>query len=256
MADPWLKFFPTDWRADPRLRMCSMAARGLWIEIIALMHDATPYGYLLVSGHSPTDAQIAVLVGAPSSQVTDWIGELEQAGVFSRTKDGTIYSRKMTRMQKKSAVARNNGRLGGNPSLCKERDNPTSVNLEDKGRHKPQKPEARSQKEDKDKSLSCAIASRFSEFWDAYPHRGGVKRNRKGSEQKYANAVKRGISEQTMIDAARAHQSDKTVRDGFARDPVTWLNQEGWADEAAESSSMSRSQHIAKFGTSEGWRAA
>lgn len=40
MSDPWLKFYPTDWRSDPALKMCSLAARGLWIEMIALMHEA------------------------------------------------------------------------------------------------------------------------------------------------------------------------------------------------------------------------
>lgn len=90
--NPWLKFYPLDWRGDPKLRMCSMAARGLWIEILSLMHEAAPYGHLLVNGKSPTDTQIAVLAGAPSDQITDLLGELETAGVFSRTKDGVIYS--------------------------------------------------------------------------------------------------------------------------------------------------------------------
>jgi len=167
MADPWMKFFTTDWRADPRLRMCSMAARGLWIDLICLMHEATPYGQLLVNGHSPTDAQVAVLVGAPSDQVTAMLGELEAAGVFSRTRDGVIYSRKMSRMAKKAAIARNNGRKGGNPTLSKERENPPSDKGEDKGGDKPQKPEARYQIEEKEElsSSSKKKGSRISPDW-------------------------------------------------------------------------------------------
>ena len=64
--------------------------------MIALMHEATPYGHLLVSGRSPTDAQLAVLVGATPDQIPELLGELESAGVFSRTREGVIYSRKMT----------------------------------------------------------------------------------------------------------------------------------------------------------------
>lgn len=157
MSDPWLKFYPTDWRSDPALRMCSMAARGLWIEMIALMHEAVPYGHLLVAGRSPTDAQLAVLVGAPSDQIPELLGELDAAGVFSRTREGVIYSRKMTRTAKKAAIARKNGKNGGNPSLSKDRDNPPSDNPPDKGGDKPQKPEARSQiREDANASLSLA----------------------------------------------------------------------------------------------------
>lgn len=147
MADPWVRFYTSDWRADPALRMCSMAARGLWIELVCLMHEATPYGHLLVNGVSPTDAQLSVLVGAPSGQIAALLGELESAGVFSRTRAGVIYSRKLTRMAKKAATARNNGRKGGNPSLCNHAQNPPPDNPHDKVRDKTQKPEARSQKE-------------------------------------------------------------------------------------------------------------
>lgn len=145
MGDPWFKFYPSDWRSDPRLRMCGIAARGLWIEMIALMHEAIPYGHLIVSGHSPTDAQLAVLAGTPSDLIPELLGELESAGVFSRTKEGVIYSRKMTRTAKKAAVARRNGKNGGNPSLRKQKEIAASDNQNPTNRVKPQKPEARSQ---------------------------------------------------------------------------------------------------------------
>lgn len=117
MADPFLKFYTSDWRSDPRLKMCSLASRGLWLEMLCLMHEATPYGHLLISGRSPTDAQLAVLVGAPPDQIPELLGELDSAGVFSRTKEGVIYSRKMTRMQKRAAQVRKSGQRGGNPKL-------------------------------------------------------------------------------------------------------------------------------------------
>lgn len=229
MSEPWLKFYPTDWRSDPRLRMCGLAARGLWIELIALMHEAVPYGHLLVSGLSPTDAQLAVLAGAPSDQIPGLLGELEAAGVFSRTGAGVIYSRKMTRMAKKAAIARKNGKNGGNPSLRKEKGNHASDNQNPTGTDKPQKLETRNQSEEREAKASL-VRSRFSEFWDAYPHRDG-KRNRSGAMRSYERAVKRGASEQDIIDGALRAHGDRRVREGFARDPTTWLNQEGWADE-------------------------
>lgn len=145
--NPWMKFYPLDWRGDPKLRMCSMAARGLWIEILALMHEASPYGHLLINGKSPTDAQVAVLAGAPSDQVTGLLSELEAAGVFSRTKDSVVYSRRMIRDEKKSAVARKNGGRGGNPTLSKDNGIPASDNQKDILKDKPQKLEARYQNE-------------------------------------------------------------------------------------------------------------
>lgn len=100
-ARPWFKFYPRDWRADEELRICSLAARGLWIELLALMHVAKPYGHLLINGQAPTDAQIAVLTGCPSDQITALSGELESSGVFSRTRAGVIYSRRMVRDEKR-----------------------------------------------------------------------------------------------------------------------------------------------------------
>lgn len=168
MADPWLKFYTADWRADPRLKMCSIAARGLWIEMICLMHEATPYGHLLVAGRSPTDAQLAVLVGAPPDDIAALLGELESAGVFSRTREGVIYSRKLTRMAKKAATARNNGRKGGNPSLGKQRHNLASDKGIDKGGDKTQIPEARSQIEKEKTEGKPSVqkkASRLAPDW-------------------------------------------------------------------------------------------
>jgi uncharacterized protein YdaU (DUF1376 family) len=78
-----------------------------------------------------------------------------------------------------------------------------------------------------------ARASRFDEFWNAYPHRDGVKRARAKVEAKYRAAVKSGVPEQSLVDAATRFRSDKRVRDGFACDPLTWFGRRGWEDEPA-----------------------
>lgn len=122
--------------------MCSLAARGLWIEMLGLMHESEPYGHLLVCGKAPTDIQLAVLVGAPLERLSDYLGELESTGVFSRTQKGVIYSRRLTREAKRSQTARKNGKTGGNPTLNKQRVIPPSDNLVVKPPDKPQKPEA------------------------------------------------------------------------------------------------------------------
>lgn len=83
-----------------------------------------------------------------------------------------------------------------------------------------------------DANASGAIVRQFEAFWNAYPHRDG-KRGRKLAEAKYRAAVKRGVSEQTIIDGAKRAHADPRVKAGYARDPTTWLNQAGWDDEIA-----------------------
>jgi hypothetical protein len=71
----------------------------------------------------------------------------------------------------------------------------------------------------------------FGLFWDAYPHRGGAKKGRAKAEAKYTKLVASGIAEADIIAGAKRYATDRQVRDGFAKDPVTWLNQSCWQDE-------------------------
>lgn len=125
MADGlrWMKFWPADWQRDPAVRMCSLAARGLWIEMICVMHEAQPYGHMLVNRRAPTVRQMAAMFGVPEREVSRLLAELEAAGVFSRSDDGTIYSRRMVRDQAVRVKARADGSRGGNPALRREADN-------------------------------------------------------------------------------------------------------------------------------------
>jgi hypothetical protein len=115
---PWMKFWPADWRSEQNLRVVSLSSRGLWIELLALMHDADPYGHLLINGAAPTPKQIAALVGGVTAgTVLKLLDELEKAGVFSRTEEGVIYSRRMVRDNVTREKAKDYGRQGGNPAL-------------------------------------------------------------------------------------------------------------------------------------------
>jgi hypothetical protein len=138
--DPWMKFYPSDWRADPAVHSCSMSARGLWVEMLCLMHEATPRGSLLINGQQVSGKQLAGLCGAGLNEIVRLLGELAGAGVFSRDSNGTIYSRRMRRDDEKAARDKENGKAGGNPKLLE------GVNPPHNGGDKAQKPEARSQR--------------------------------------------------------------------------------------------------------------
>lgn len=167
--NPWMKFYPADWRADPQLRMCSLAARGLWVEMLCLMHEAEPYGHLTVNGRPVTDAQLAVLCGLPPVELGALLTELEEAGVFSRARNRVIYSRRMTRDEKRRKDGEKSAKSGTLPSSRRGRkgietkeENPPPPGV-DRGvvLKPPPHPEARSQSPDKQKG--CAESAGATE---------------------------------------------------------------------------------------------
>lgn len=151
---PWFKFYPSDWRGDAKLRMCSIAARGLWAEMLCVMHEAEPYGHMLIEGKPVVNRQIAALAGISMAECGKLMCELESAGVYSRTEDKIIYSRRMVRDRQKADKDRENGKGGGNPKIT-DRDN-GGVNPPVNGGDKAQKLEAKSQSQNQ-KAAAAAI---------------------------------------------------------------------------------------------------
>lgn len=114
--DPWLKFFHTDWQADEGLQMCSLAARGLWFELILYMHKAEPYGHLVINGRAPTTDELMRRLRPKSKrELLDALDELKTNQVYSITDAGVIFCRRMVRQGQRVKASRENGVLGGRP---------------------------------------------------------------------------------------------------------------------------------------------
>lgn len=143
MSNPWAKFFWQDWETDPALRLCSLAAQGLWMRMLCIASAHEPIGYVAVAGKPLNETSLARLTGAQESEIASLLGELGDAGVYSRDAKGRIYSRRMIRDARKSAEAKKNGKLGGNPNLSKQTRISGEVKGQDNSEDKPQKPEAR-----------------------------------------------------------------------------------------------------------------
>lgn len=124
MKRPSFQFYPGDWLRATDLRSCSVGARGLWIEMICLMHEGNPYGYLKVNQKVIHATNLARIVGATLHEVEGWLHELEASGVCSRDDDGCYLSRRMIRDESLRQVRAAAGKLGGNPKL-KKSENPS-----------------------------------------------------------------------------------------------------------------------------------
>lgn len=97
MKRPAFQFYPADWRKDMALQSCSVAARGLWVDMLCIAHECEPYGHLTVNGKPMTAAQIGRHTGLAQRECEKLLQELADAGVSSTTDDGVIFSRRMVR---------------------------------------------------------------------------------------------------------------------------------------------------------------
>ena len=223
MSDPWMKWYPSDWRSDPCLRCCSLAARGLWVEMLCIMHESPRRGHLLVGNSAPTLRQLASISGSTLKETKRLLAELLAAGVYS-VQDGIIFSRRMVRDEEKRAVDKENGSKGGNPKLK------GGVNPQDKA----QIPEARGQRpEKKIHTAQNAVArdEKFEEAWELYPKREGG--NPKAPAAKlFLRWVKSGDDPQTIIDGIKrfAIAEQRTVGTPFIPQMRKWLSDRRWLD--------------------------
>ena len=71
-----------------------------------MAHEAEKVGHVLINGKKPNGRQLAAIAGCTEREAKKHEAELEEAGVFSRLPDGTIYSRRMV----KDAAASEAGR--------------------------------------------------------------------------------------------------------------------------------------------------
>jgi len=112
-----MKWWPSDWRGDPGLRSCAPLTRYCWFEMLLVMHDAEPYGHLLISGRAPDAQTLSRVIGVDAKDIRRAIRELRDRGVLSMTDDGVIISRRMIRDENRRKIAEKNGAKGGNPAL-------------------------------------------------------------------------------------------------------------------------------------------
>ena len=120
---PFLKFFHRDWLADSALRMCSRAARGLWIDMLSLMADAEEFGVLPFGVNDAPEALSNACGGSPK-EIETLLRELGRRGVYSVREDGYIFSRRLVRDHQKFIVM---SRLGKNGARSRYNENSDSA---------------------------------------------------------------------------------------------------------------------------------
>lgn len=199
------------------LRRSGAFARGIWLDMLALMWTAPRRGYLETFSGQITPVELARICGEPEADVEQALSKLKAEGVYSTDASGTIYNRRYVRdeqqRQNKSKAAldgwdksRSEADLGS-PTPTPS-SSPTPI-------------------------LNDIAQERFDRFWTKYP-----KKRSKGAARKawkklapsedLLNAILVAIEKQRVsVDWRKEHGQ-------FIPYPATWLNAERWDDELPE----------------------
>ena len=197
----YYKFEIQSWRSDS-VFTCSLAARGLWLEMMNMMHVQERYGYLSRNGSPIPSEAIARYCGSSLEQYELLLKELFDAGVPGRTAAGIIYSRRMVRDEKQ--------RREWNERQQTHRDNKTEC-------HKDVTPKS---------PITITIEdSDFDLFWNLYPRKVGKPAARR------AWMARNGAPKGVLLDGLEAWRNSEEWRDPqFIPHPATFLNQRRWED--------------------------
>lgn len=121
---PAFQFYPADWRKDPAVQSLSYFDRGVWLEILCLMHESEQRGKLLLNGKKMPEEALARLLGLDKQILTKTLNTLLEYGVASINEEtGALISRRMVRDEEIRKIRTEAGRKGGNPNLLNQNYN-------------------------------------------------------------------------------------------------------------------------------------
>jgi hypothetical protein len=233
---PAIQFYPGDWRKDPGVQSLSYEERGIWLELLFMMHESEKPGLLLLGGVPyPTD-RLARALRLDNEVMLKVISELITLNVASVDEEtGALMCRRMVRDRQFVENRKKCGKLGGNPNFKKGKSNPYYEkdnhrdNLEDNQRDKQKiTPSSSTSLKMSDCDDNQSQVVQFENFWSAC-----ARKTAKGSARKaWLKAIKLA-SPQTIIQAMASYAKSMAGKDPqYIAHPATWLNAERWLDVA------------------------
>jgi hypothetical protein len=202
---PSFQFYPNDWLGDMNLRMCSVATRGVWIDLLCIMHKSKKYGYLVQkesgkwSNMSPKTIQ--KLTGMTRKRIVNGLRELSKNDVIKYDDNGLMYSKRLVKDHRLRKIRMEVGKLGGNPNLVNQSDNQKSTPSSSSspsssysGKNTPISPKPKK----KETIISSKEVDAFFRLWNKYAV-NGVKRANKLTNTRIKQ-IKSRLKEEPNLD--------------------------------------------------------
>lgn len=249
MKLPSFQFYPGDHRKDPGVQALNFHDRGVWLELLCLMHESDERGVLLLNGKPMPEDALARVLGLDKQILTTTINTLLTFGVASRRElDGALFSRRMVRDENLRKVRSEAGKLGGNPVLLKQNDkqnpttrlkqNPTpssSSSSSDLRKHSAHSRSARSDKR------TGFYTDEFESFWHHSP-RGGSKAEAFKVWGRMTIVDRKAAAEAIPDHVSAWRQAGTEPR--YIPHVVRWLRGRRWESPPAQSAGHGRSEPL------------
>jgi len=125
MKMPSMHFYPADWRKDLAVQSLDYFDRGVWFELLCLMHESDERGVLLLNGRPMPRPVIARLLGLTLEVLDVTLNRIVENGVARQRADGAIYSKRMVADEAFCDKRRTAGRIGATVSNARQSSSTT-----------------------------------------------------------------------------------------------------------------------------------
>jgi hypothetical protein len=243
---PAIQWYPGDWRKDPGVQALNYHDRGVWFEIIMLMHESDRRGVLLLNGKAMPDEALAHILGLDNQILTSTLTTILDYGVADRDGDGSLVCRRMVKDEHIRQVRKKAGAKGGNPILLNQIPTPSSSSSSSSSSSDeivksaradgpPVVPKGVNGKTPRGVSPKGDEDPGFAGFWKEYP-RGERKQGKAKCLRHWKRAGLEPIAEQVIESLQRCKASYDWTKNGgeFIPLPLTWLNRAPWETDPAD----------------------
>lgn len=244
---PAFQFYPADWQGNANLRRCTHEERGIWMDVLCILHDSQRGEYGMVRwtiadianavGTTPkklhglvakgvlkgSDTDVAAFVYRPRSARQDG----EPVTLIAAQKGPLWYS---SRMVKDAYVRHRRGaqtRFESSPHTSPKASPKASPNTSPKPSPKvvlSDGPSSSSSSTDKE-LLRSSVERVFDGLWKTWPDVARKRHSRAKVQEAIRKQLKLGADPDAIIAAGKAHVAERTRdgRDELVKGLVPWL---------------------------------
>lgn len=98
-------FDVVEWQTAIAIRLCSIGAKGLYMELLTITHRSEPYGVAQLGDRVIPEDRLPWICGCSTAeQFTELLQELLDAGLVMRTPSGVLATKEMTVFRRRTQI--------------------------------------------------------------------------------------------------------------------------------------------------------